>query len=101
MAVAVGRRGWWRLVAAGALSVAFVIGLFALARWVRVSSDWPTAKSDNILLIGILVVGLIPMELLVIDALIRRGGKLSFQGIAIDLAAGRRRSISDSTQTLV
>lgn len=88
MAVAVGRRGWWRLVAAGALSAAFVIGLFALARWVRVSSDWPTAKSDNILLIGILVVGLIPMELLVIDALIRRGGKLSFQGIAIDLAAG-------------
>jgi hypothetical protein len=88
MAVPVGRRGWWRLAAAGSFSVAAVIGLFALARWARVSSDWPTAKSDNILLIGILVVGLIPMELLVIDALIRRGGKLSFQGIAIDLAVG-------------
>lgn len=89
MAPAIGRPGWRRLVVAGALSVAFVIGLFALARWVRVSSDWPTATSDNILLIGILVIGLIPIELLLIEALIRRGGKLSFQGITIDLAAGR------------
>jgi hypothetical protein len=89
MAPAIGRSGWRRLVAAGALSAAFVIGLFALARWVRVSSEWPTANSDNILLIGILVIGLIPMELLLIDALIRRGGKLSFQGIEIALAAGR------------
>jgi hypothetical protein len=30
-----------------------------------------------------------PIELLLIVALIRRGGKLSFQGITIDLAAGR------------
>jgi hypothetical protein len=89
MAPAIGRPGWRRLAAAGALSAAFVIVLFALARWVRVSSDWPTAESDNLLLIGILVIGLIPMELLLIDALIRRGGKLSFQGIEIALAASR------------
>jgi hypothetical protein len=88
MAGVIRRTGHRRLILAGALSGLLVVGLFALARWVRVSSSWPTAKSDNILLVGILVVGMIPIELLLIDALIRRGGKLSFQGVTIDLAAG-------------
>jgi hypothetical protein len=86
-ASAIRRTGSRRLVVAGALSAVLVVGLFALARWVRVSTDWPTAKSDNLLLIGVLVVGMIPTELLLVDALIRRGGKLSFTGVTIDLAA--------------
>jgi len=78
---------WKQLAGIGALSGALILGLFLLAKWVRETSDWPTEKSDNLLLAGILVVGLIPIALLLIDALIRRGGSLSFQGITIDLAA--------------
>jgi hypothetical protein len=77
---------WRQLAGIGALSGVLVIGLFVLAKWIRENSDWPTAKSDNLLLIGIMVIGLIPIALVLIDALIRRGGKLSFQGVTIDLA---------------
>src|SRR6266849_4476443 len=79
--------GGRRLAAVGALSGALVIGLFALAILVRRTSAWPTARTDTILLVGVLVVGMIPIALVLIDALIRRGGSLSFQGVRIDLSA--------------
>jgi hypothetical protein len=84
---------WRHLAGIGALSGALVLGLFVLAKWIRETSDWPTARSDNLLLIGILVIGLIPIALVLIDALIRRGGRLSFQGITIDLAAATPRAV--------
>jgi hypothetical protein len=86
--------GWKQLAGIGALSGALILGLFLLAKWVRETSDWPTEKSDNLLLVGILVVGLIPIALVLIDALIRRGGRLSFQGITIDLAATTSRPVA-------
>src|SRR5262245_29989343 len=84
---------WKTLATIGALSGALILGLFVLAKWIRETSDWPTAESDNVLLIGILIVGLIPIALVLIDALIRRGGKLSFQGITIDLTAAASRAV--------
>lgn len=75
------------LAAVGALSGALVIALFGLAVVVRDTSSWPTAGTDSILLVGILIVGLIPILLLLLDTVIRRGGSLSFQGVRIDLSA--------------
>jgi hypothetical protein len=79
--------GWKHLAGIGLLAGLLILGLFALASWVRATRDWPTERSDNLLLIGILIIGLIPLALVLIDALIQRGGSLSFQGITIDLAA--------------
>lgn len=74
------------LAAVGALSGLLVIALFGLALVVRRHSAWPTASTDGILLVGILIVGLIPLLLLLVDTVIRRGGSLSFQGVKIDLS---------------
>ena len=41
---------WKKLATIGALSGALILGLFALAKWIRETSDWPTAESDNVLL---------------------------------------------------
>jgi len=83
------RRGpdWKQLAAIGVASFALTLGLFALAWVIRRHSAWPTEKSDNLLLIGILILGLIPLALVLVYALLQRGGSLSFQGITIDLAA--------------
>lgn len=75
------------LAAVGALSGLLVIALFGLAVVVRDTSSWPTAGTDSILLVGILIIGLIPIVLLLLDTVIRRGGSLSFQGVRIDLSA--------------
>ena len=75
------------LAAVGALSGLLVIALFGLALVVRRTSAWPTASTDGILLVGILIIGLIPLLLLLVDTVIRRGGSLSFQGVRIDLSA--------------
>lgn len=82
-----------QLAAIGALSGLLVLGLFGLAWLVRENSDWPTEGSDNLLLTGVLIIGLLPVMLVLIDALIRRGGKLSFQGITIDLAGADVRGV--------
>ena len=83
------RRGpdWKQLAGIGLLSGALILGFFALAWVIRRHTAWPTAKTDNLLLIGILILGLIPIALVLIYALLQRGGSLSFQGVKIDLAA--------------
>jgi hypothetical protein len=82
-----------QLAGIGLLSGLLVLGLFGLAWLTRENSDWPTERSDNLLLIGVLVVGLLPVALVLIHALIRRGGKLSFQGITIDLGGADPRAV--------
>ena len=49
----------------------------------------PLALADNETTYwsGILILGLIPIALVLIYALLQRGGSLSFQGVKIDLAA--------------
>src|SRR5262245_16969824 len=83
------RRGpdWKPLAAIAIVSFALTLALFALPWVVRSYSAWPTEKSDKLLLIGILILGLIPLALALVYALLQRGGSLSFQGIKIDLAA--------------
>jgi len=46
-----------------------------------------------------LVIGLIPIVLMLIEAVIRRGGRLSFQGVTIDLSAAAPSAVDFSIDT--
>jgi hypothetical protein len=50
-------------------------------------SDWPGSGSDNLLLGGILVLGLLPLGLLLVDIVASRGGSVGFRGLQIEFSA--------------
>src|SRR5919198_3316780 len=50
-------------------------------------SDWPGRGSDNLLLGGILVLGLLPLGLLLVDVVASRGGSVGFRGLQIEFSA--------------
>ena len=57
--------------------------LFAIA---RATIDWPTDAIQTPVLIGVAVVGLLPVLLALLDIIIQSGGAIEFKGIKIDFS---------------
>ena len=52
----------------------------------RALLKWPSSESDNVILIGVLVLCLLRIALAMLDVLIERGGVLGYKGVRIDFS---------------
>ena len=69
------------------LTPALLIVLVLAVALLHAISDWPGRGSDNLLLGGILVLGLLPLGLLLVDLVASRGGSVGFRGLQIEFSA--------------
>lgn len=51
-----------------------LISFLGVVAGLRVVLRWPSAQSDNIVLVGILLLSLLPIVLAILDVIIERGG---------------------------
>lgn len=75
------------LIAAGLLIV------FGLS---RLLADWPESRSDNLVLIGVVLLSLVPLLLLALDLVASRGGTIEVRGVVINFA-GQLQTHSELT----
>jgi len=78
-------------------TIALLVVLLLLVVVLRVTIDWPSEESENILLIGVLLLSLLPVLLAVVDVLIERGGVIEYKGVKIDFSQVPRVGISGIT----
>jgi hypothetical protein len=69
------------------LTPLLLIVLVAGAATLRSVSDWPGTNSDNLLLGAVVVLGLLPLALLLVDSVASRGGSVGFRDIQVSFAA--------------
>ena len=84
------RRLWPFSPRTSVISAAAVLaGLLLLVAVFRALLDWPSAQSENIVLIGVVLIGLLPIALAVFDAIIDRGAIIEYAGVTIDFSRSR------------
>lgn len=69
----------------------FLILSLALVAGLRVALRWPTSQSDNIVLVGILLLSLLPILLALLDVIIERGGVVEYRGIKVDFSQSKEK----------
>jgi hypothetical protein len=62
------------------------LGLLAALIAAKQLSDWPGPSSDNLLLIGVLILSLLPVVLVLVDVVAQQGGAIAFREVRIDFA---------------
>ena len=62
------------------------LALVAALAVARAQADWPGPGSDNLVLVGVLVLSLLPVLLVLVDLVARRGGSIAFREVRIDFA---------------
>jgi hypothetical protein len=72
-------------VAVVAVPLILLVLLAAIAAS-RALASWPGPESDNLLLVGVLILSLLPLILVLIDLVARRGGSIAFREVRIDFA---------------
>jgi hypothetical protein len=76
------------------IAVAFLLASFlAVVAGLRALLRWPAAQSDNIVLIGVLLLSLLPIVLAVLDVIIERGGVLEYRGVKIDFSRSKEKGM--------
>jgi hypothetical protein len=65
------------------LFIGLVLGLALLRQLVR----WPPPALDQVVLLAVLLVSLLPVLLAVLDLVAERGGAISFRGVTLDFSA--------------
>jgi hypothetical protein len=76
------------------IAVALLLVLFlAVVAGLRVVLRWPSAQSDNIVLIGVLLLSLLPIVLALLDVIIERGGIVEYGGVKIDFSRSKERGM--------
>lgn len=78
-------------------AIALLVVLLLLVAVLRVTINWPSEKSENIVLIGVLLISLLPVLLAVVDVFIERGGVIEYKGVKIDFSQVPRVGISGIT----
>ena len=71
----------------------FLVGLLVLIASLRAILGWPTAQSDNAVLIGVLLLSLLPILLALLDIIIERGAVIEYGGVKVDFS--QKPSIGD------
>jgi len=77
------------LIAVALLLVSFL----AVIAGLRIVLRWPSPQSDNIVLIGVLLLSLLPIVLALLDVIIERGGVVEYGGVKIDFSRSKEKGM--------
>jgi hypothetical protein len=92
------RRLWPFKPRASLISAAIIlVGLLLLVGILRAILDWPSAQSENAVLIGVLVLSLLPVLLALLDFIIERGAVIEYGGIKVDFSQSREMGTAGIT----
>jgi hypothetical protein len=78
-------------------AVVFLAGFLVLVGLLRTLAAWPSAQSENVVLIGILVLSLLPIGLALLDKIIDRGAVIEYRGIKLAFSQSRELGASGFT----
>jgi hypothetical protein len=70
-------------------AVVFLAGFLLLVGLLRTLAAWPSAQSESVVLIGILVVSLLPIGLALLDKIIDRGAVIEYGGVKLAFSQSR------------
>lgn len=72
---------------AAILAVPLIAAVLLIAFGIsRAVADWPQSRSDNLVLVGVVVLSLVPLLLVALDLVASRGGTIEVRGVAINFA---------------
>lgn len=74
-----------------------LVGLLLLVAVLRAILNWPSAQSENAILIGVLLLSLSPILLALLDVIIERGGVIEYGSIKVDFSQSREMGITGIT----
>ena len=69
-----------------------LLAFLSAAAVLRARFNWPSAQSENVLLIGVLVLSLLPIALALMDVIIERGAIVQYGGVKIDFSRSQARA---------
>jgi hypothetical protein len=92
-------RGLWPFGRRASLISAAVllVGLLLLVAVLRAILGWPSAQSENTVLIGVLLLSLLPVLLAFLDIIIERGAVIEYGSIKVDFSQSREMGITGIT----
>ncbi len=67
-------------------TIVILVGLLIICVILRKAVDWPAKDSETTMLIGVMVLGLLPIVLAFIDIFIERGGMFEYRGMKINFS---------------
>jgi len=70
-------------------AVVFFMGFLLLVGLLRTLAAWPSAQSESVVLIGILVLSLLPIALALLDKIIDRGAVIGYGGVKLAFSQSR------------
>lgn len=79
-------------------TVGMLFGLLLLFAVLRVSTGWPSERSEGVVLGGVLLVSLLPVILVLLDNVMQRGGVIEVRGVKLDFT--RMRAVGTSGVTV-
>ncbi len=89
------RRFWPFQPRISVISVILVlVGLLLIVAILRATLGWPGEKSENVVLIGVLLLSLVPVLLALLDVIIERGGVIKYGGVEINFSEVRQMGMS-------
>ncbi|SEQ06762.1 hypothetical protein [Nitrosomonas ureae] len=78
-------------------AIVFLVVFLVLIGILRTLAAWPSAQSESIVLIGILVLSLLPIALALLDKIIDRGAVIEYGGVKLAFSQSRELGISGLT----
>jgi len=80
-----------------AATAAALVGLLLATAALRSLANWPTEKSETVVLTGVLLLSLLPIALALLDVVIDRGGSINYGSMKIDFARGKDKGTTGIT----
>lgn len=78
-------------------AIVLLLVLLVLVAVLRYTIQWPTPGSENVVLIGILVISLMPILLSVLDVMMERGASIGYGNFKIDFSNVSQSGVSGIT----
>jgi hypothetical protein len=78
-------------------AVVFLAGFLLLVGLLRTLAAWPSAQSESVVLIGILVLSSLPIGLALLDKIIDRGAVIEYAGLKLAFSQSRELGASGFT----
>lgn len=71
------------------VAAALFVGLLLLFGILRATAGWPGTQLENVVLIGILILSLLPIVLAFLDAVMDSGAVIEYGGVKLAFSQGR------------
>ncbi|MGF6545664.1 hypothetical protein [Paraburkholderia youngii] len=79
------------------LAALLFVVLFLFTSILRATLNWPSAQSETVVFIGLLLVGFSPVLLAVLDMVIERGAVVEYAGVRLDFSRNRTQGVVEVT----